>query len=156
MALVFPTSPSDGQIYTDVTSGGTWQYDATFASWYSVGSADWSNTELIIYANDTANTNVNFNFVNVTTGTAQTIYVADQNIDLTPDTTYASYTLAAAAFDQANTAPDLTPAYDNANAAFDQANTATTNASLADGKAAAAFDEANSATRCQPRRSCSD
>lgn len=36
MAINFPDSPTDGQVYTDPTSGAAFQYSSTYTAWRSV------------------------------------------------------------------------------------------------------------------------
>ena len=38
MALSFPNSPTDGQIYTDTASGNRWSWDSANTVWKSTGT----------------------------------------------------------------------------------------------------------------------
>jgi hypothetical protein len=130
MALNFPNSPTNGQIYTDTSSGNRWSWDAANTAWIStstftqtitvastppgspvVGQLWWNQDygRLLVYYND---------------GTSS------QWVDASPsDATGAvAYAQANAAYAAANNV-NLSAPYNTANAAYSKANTAFTNTS---------------------------
>jgi hypothetical protein len=167
MALTFPSSPSNGQIYTDTTTGNRYIYNATAGVWsfaannvgMSVSStppsnvapgAMWFNREIgrtFVYYDDGDSKQwietVPAGAVDTNTIAAYTNPVfASMNGAYT--TANAAFNTANAAFASANNvAPQVTPSFNTANAAFSFSNTVNTFAYGVAVNAAAAFAAAN-------------
>jgi len=130
MALNFPNSPTNGQIYTDTSSGNRWSWDSANTCWIStstftqtitvassapgspvVGQLWWNQDygRLLVYYND---------------GTSS------QWVDASPSdyTSQLAYAQANAAYVAANNV-NLSAPYNTANAAYGKANTALQNTS---------------------------
>jgi len=148
LALNFPTSPVDGQIYYDSTSGNRYVYDATATKWkYAANNDPYTGT---------SNTQILFNNQGAITGnagltfSANTLYANTVNVtgyiygngafltgvasDLTPafNKANSAYTVANAAFNAANNAvTDFSPAFNKANGAYTVANAAFNKANAA-------------------------
>lgn len=137
MALNFPSSPTNGDLHTDPTTGLIWEWVASPGYWKSYGTGTFQDNAFKIADNLDNSKNVVFQIAGLTSGNQRIISAADVDINLTPDITYSSYGLAVAAFNAANNASD-TWVRVHANAAFSQANAAQTVAILAFGQANAA------------------
>ncbi len=148
MALQFPASPVDGQIFYDATSGNRYVYDATATKWKYAANNDpytgVSNTQILFNSQGAIAGDTGLTF------SANTLYANTVNVtgyiygngafltgvasDLSPafNKANSAYTVANAAFDAANNAvTDFSPAFNKANGAYTVAN--------------AAFDKANAA-----------
>jgi hypothetical protein len=153
MALNFPNSPSDGQIYIDGSSGNRWVWDTANTCWKStstftqtitvsttspgtpvVGQLWWNKDygRLLVYYNDGD---------------------SNQWVEASPADGYgilafgaanAAFNTANAAFASANNvAPQVTPSFNTANAAFDTANAAFASANNVAPQVTPAFLTAN-------------
>ena len=153
MALNFPNSPSDGQIYIDGSSGNRWVWDTANTCWKStstftqtitvstsppgtpvVGQLWWNKDygRLLVYYNDGD---------------------SNQWVEASPADGYgilafgvanAAFNTANAAFASANNvAPQVTPSFNTANAAFNTANAAFASANNVAPQVTPAFLTAN-------------
>ena len=119
MALNFPNSPYNGQVYTNPTSNSRYVYDSTKGKWVSgqyVAVSAIDTSEIFDKANSAfLVANAAFSF---------------QNVDY--QVTNTAFSIANLAFDTANAAfgsannvgPQIAPTYNTANAAYNQANAA--------------------------------
>jgi hypothetical protein len=148
MALNFPNSPTDGQVYLDVSTGNRWAWDSANTCWKSTSAFTqsitiaasapgepvvgqlWWNQEygrLLVYYNDGTSTQ----WVDA----SPSDYTSTQAFNQSNN----AYALANASFNMAN------GSYTTANAAFVDASTANTNVGKAYNTANAAFAKANNA-----------
>ena len=119
MALNFPNSPYNGQVYTDPGSGSRYVYDSTKSKWVS-------GQYVAVTAVDTSEI---FNKANSAFLVANAAF-SYQNVDYTLSNT--AFSVANLAFDTANAAfgsannvsPQVTPSYNTANASYNFANSA--------------------------------
>ena len=82
MALNFPTNPTNGQVYTDGTSGVSYVYNSTYGVWNKVNG--FANGFSIITANGTS----------ISSLTSQTAtIIAGSNINITANTDNNSFTI---------------------------------------------------------------
>lgn len=134
MALNFPSSPVDGQIYYDSSSGNRYVYDATATKWKYAANNDpytgVSNTQILYNNQNAIDGSPGLTF------SSNTLYTNTVNVS--------GYIYGNGAF-LTGVASDLSPAFNTANAAFDKANTVNTFAYGVAVNAAAAFNAANNA-----------
>lgn len=148
MALNFPNSPTNGQVYTDVSTGNRWAWDSANTCWKStsvftqtitvaasapgepvVGQLWWNQEygRLLVYYNDGTSTQ----WVDA----SPSDYTSTQAFNQSNN----AYSISNSAFNMAN------GSYTTANAAFVDASTANTNVGKAYNTANAAFAKANNA-----------
>lgn len=127
MALIFPSSPVDGQLFTDATTGHRYVYNATSGVWTFAAN----NVGMSISSTPPANVAPGALWYNREIGRTFVYYDdadSKQWVETVPATgsfdssTVAEYANAAAQF-------YLSPIYINSNAAFDKANAALPNVS---------------------------
>lgn len=125
MALNFPTSPTNGQVYTDGTSGVSYVYNSSYGVWNKVNG--FANGFNLIVANG--------NTISSLTSQTATI-IAGSNIGITANADNNTIVIT-------GSGGDISPAFNAANAAFANANT--THTSLVNNWIAtnAAFSNAN-------------
>ena len=140
MALNFPSSPVDGQIYTDPTTGQSYEYNSAYGFWqlrtFSIQAPGTYENQLLYSANGYVYGSNGIVFV----PTSNTLYANTVNVT--------GYIYGNGAF-LTGVVSDFSPAFNTANLAFDTANAAFAQAnsvsSDADEKANAAIITANAA-----------
>ena len=144
MALNFPNSPVDGQIYYDPTSGAKYVWVAASSKWKSM---QYSST-VVAFGYQTANaaydtSNAAFDMANAAFSIQNVDFTLSNSAFAHANASYDSansnwavqnalYSVANSAFDAANNVgPQIAPTYNTANAAFAVANAALPNVSNA-------------------------
>ena len=167
MAINFPSSPTDGQIYYDPTSGNRYVYDAAATKWKYAANNDpytgATNTQILFNNQNAIDGNPGLIFdvgantvyvdrINVSTNvtasyfTGNGAYLTGVASDLSPafNTANGAYTVANAAFNAANNAvTDFSPAFNVANGAYTIANAAFNSANNVASQVASSFNTAN-------------
>lgn len=147
MAINFPNSPTNGQLFIDGSSGNRWTWDSGNTCWVStstftqtitvsttqpgspvVGQLWWNQDygRLLVYYND----GTSYQWVDASPSDSYGIVAYSQS--------NSSYAVANVAFDTANAAfasannvaPQVTPAFNTANLAYAAANTALQNTNI--------------------------
>ena len=148
MALNFPNTPTDGQVYTDVSTGNRWAWDSANTCWKSTSAFTQSIT---IAASAPGEPVVGQLWWNQEYGRLL-VYYSDGTSTQWVDASPSDYT-STQAFNQSNNAYAMANAsfnmangsYTTANLSFVSANTANTNVGKAYDTANAAFAKANNA-----------
>jgi hypothetical protein len=157
MALNFPASPVDGQIYYDTASGNRYVYDAATTKWsYTANNTPTGSVYLSASAppgavagdlwwhQDLGTMFIFYNDGDSTQWVETSPSGGFSDVAASFQTINAAFGVANAAFDSANNvAPQVAPSYNTANAAYTQANAAYSFANGVATNAAAAFAAAN-------------
>lgn len=137
MALTFPTSPTNGQLYTDTTTGNRYIYNATVGVW----SFSSNSVGMSVSSTPPANVAPGAMWFNREIGRTFVYYDdgdSKQWIETVPATGSFDSTLVTSYANSAATVL-VTPAFNQANAAYTQANVAytATNTKVTTGKSIA-------------------
>lgn len=148
MALNFPNSPTDGQIFTDTATGYRWMWDSGNTTWKSTST--YAQT-ITVSSTQPGSPVIGQLWWNKDYGRLLVYYSdgdSSQWVDASPNdfNAVAAFRHANAAFDSANNvAPQIAPAFNTANAAFASANNVAPQVTPSYNTANAAYNVANNA-----------